>query len=183
MVLAWVIVALVLASLGEYVMHRFPMHRKYLFLTWAQHRHVAKHHTEAFYGEAGTYKFGRSSAIVYVIPIVGLIAAGSSLRIGWGSLGLFLGITVYVAAYEILHYNIHHPTDGWFQHTKIFRLWVEWHRTHHVNPKKNFGVVLGWVWDFPFMTSYTGEIKAPENAPPHLAMFRGVRTVLVTPTP
>lgn len=143
---------LVYASLFEWTLHRYVMHRPFLKFSYPYRTHGITHH-ETF-GPAKTYHLIHEEhrnlitmawwngpvllAINTPPAFLGLWLSGS-----WVVFGAFMGtLLCYYVAYEYFHYCMHLPKPRWFQNVGLFK-WVDrHHRLHHLMPDRNLNVVL-----------------------------------------
>jgi hypothetical protein len=152
-------VGLVYASMAEWVIHRFLMHRplpgyRHFFVGHAQVHH-------GIYKADATYLLGdrqpeQLMLAWWAMPIpVAVHVPGLVLVALWFSLpaavGLFLAFSLYQASYEYLHYCMHVPQNRWFENTSAFRWITEHHREHHRKHSSNLNVVLPFA-DFLWRT-------------------------------
>ncbi len=157
---------LVLASLVEYLLHRYPLHRRMRALPLAYERHTLLHHH--YYTEAAIEAFeGREYRFVF-FPVWGvtLIQYGinlpMSLIVGWtlgqrfGALALVAG-PLFFFLYELVHGLCHLPLASitWRALRRLplagWALWQlrEHHRRHHdkaLMGRANFNIVVP-IWD------------------------------------
>ncbi len=172
--------ALLYGSLLEWFVHRYFMHSpKILKITFE--RHAIAHHSDRrafknFYAqpeENVQYHFIESS----FIPILWLIHLPAYLLIGWlwgvpGAVGVSLGTLLYAAGYEAIHFFIHTPRDYWFQRTRLFRFYCEYHRIHHHKARWNYNIVMPLA-DFLFRTISLEPLRPEPSAPPFVRRDTG----------
>lgn len=152
------VVALVQASLFEWVYHRYWLHRPWLppqmFTAHTLvHHQLCKHDdtfqvTEHEQEEALTFQWWGGPLLVAVNLIPWLLATwvlvafGISLPyIAWMAT-VAATIFVYYAAYEGFHYLMHKPKFPWIERSRPFRFLEKHHRLHHVHMGSNFNVVM-----------------------------------------
>ena len=140
--LEWLAVPLsfVAANLGEYMAHRWPMHRPFRLTHIVFERHARQHHR--FYThDAMAAESGRDFhmillppalfiffVLVFALPIGTLLFALVSPDVGW----LFVATSVgYFLLYEWLHCAYHLPPDGAIGRLPPIRRLRRLHTTHH----------------------------------------------------
>jgi hypothetical protein len=164
--------AIVYSSFFEWFAHARVMHTR-RYSQEAFRRHVIDHHKtrralERFYiplEEDKTYKWGQTS----VVPFLWLLHLPAFAAIWWKlgaavSVGAAIGIALYIAGYEFVHYFVHAPNGYWFQRTRLFRFWCEYHRLHHYKPRINYNVVLPLA-DFLLHTMTLEDLSVEPNRP------------------
>jgi hypothetical protein len=145
-------VATVFASLFEWVLHRYIMHRPMGKFTYPFERHALVHHQ--IFKADHTYHLIRETD-KHTIPMAWwngpvLIAVGQipfvivSLISGhWGFLcGSLLACSSYYGAYEYLHWCMHLPRKRNVERSGIFFRLNGHHLLHHRYMHRNFNVVL-----------------------------------------
>lgn len=160
------------ASLFEWCLHRFVMHRPVKGLRFAFEKHAHVHHhifkaDESYHlrDEADKAKIPMAwwnGAVMILIAstpcaIFGLISNNWQ---PWGMLVVVLGI--YYGAYESLHWCMHlpkKPRARLIERSWIFRRLNGHHLLHHRYMGKNFNVVLP-LWDWIFGTLL---LRAPQR--------------------
>jgi sterol desaturase/sphingolipid hydroxylase (fatty acid hydroxylase superfamily) len=148
--LGGLLAALLYGSFLEWFIHKYVMHTKRLSRL-AFERHVVDHHVtrrsfDAFYiapEEKATYDFGETS----FVPVLWAIHLPQYAILWWfwgwpAAIGAALGCALYITGYEVLHFFIHAPKNYWFQRTRLFRFYCEYHRLHHYKPRVNYNIVL-----------------------------------------
>lgn len=155
------VATLIYGSFFEWALHRFVMHRPFLFLNYPYRTHAVTHH--------GTFGSGRDYHLLeeknrnlvtmawWNGPALLMINAPAALLAVWISgtwwaiAAFMLALGSYYALYEYFHWCMHVPGPRWFQRTAIFR-WVDrHHRLHHLKPGRNLNVVFP-VADFILRT-------------------------------
>lgn len=165
---------LVYASFAEWFVHRVGMHTEHLSKL-AFKRHAIVHHSErrslkSFYVPS-RYEILASSAVPLLwfahIPVYWAVAHFINY---WAAAGVALGALLYMTAYEVLHFFIHTPRDYWFQRTRLFHFYCEYHRLHHHRARWNYNVVCplaDWVLHTICWDDLPVEPSAPDNVPKH----------------
>jgi hypothetical protein len=152
-------VGIIYASLAEWVIHRWLMHRPLLRFSHFYVGHAKIHH--GIYQADETYVLGDRPAedltlawwamplpILSQVPLLLVLAAWVGLPFG---LGVFVAFTVYQTSYEYLHYVMHVPRGRWVERTAAFQ-WINAHHfQHHRKHGTNLNVVLPLA-DFLFGT-------------------------------
>lgn len=167
MIFLFVLIGCILyASLFEYILHRYVMHRPIFGFTYAFNAHAKVHH--------GTYKADHTyhvqdHKLAYLIPMAWwngptliIIASTPFLLtrlmygVWWPTITVAATLSVYYGLYEYLHWCMHLPKERILAKSRIFRLVFRRLNGHHLlhhryMQHKNFNVVLPF-WDFVFGT-------------------------------
>ncbi|HTR40019.1 MAG TPA: hypothetical protein VMH87_00195 [Pseudomonadales bacterium] len=142
------------ASLFEWVLHRYFMHRSFFvkFFSYPFERHTLIHHH--------VFKYDHTYHLIHepdkktipmawwngpVIVLIGLMpfVACSFFSHRWGILcGAAFSCTLYFAAYEYMHWCMHLPKKRHVERSGIFFRLNGHHLLHHRYMNKNFNVVL-----------------------------------------
>jgi hypothetical protein len=170
-VLSSFVAGLAYGSFFEWSLHRFLMHRPFLFFTYPYRTHAQVHHVK--FGSGRDYQlhddhqkghvtmaWWNSPILIAVNAPIGILAA---VLIGswWIVPGFLASMVIYYGMYEYLHWCMHVPGTRWFQSTRLFR-WIDrHHRIHHLQPMRNLNVVLPLA-DFILRTRLA---RAPVGAP------------------
>lgn len=179
------VLMLVYCSFAEWFVHRVGMHTERLS-KWAFRRHAIQHHSQrrslkTFYA-VDVYRILDSSAI----PLLWLVhfpvywAVGALFNL-WAAAGTALGALLYVSFYEVLHFHIHTPRGHWFQRTRLFHFYCEYHRVHHHRARWNYNVVLP-IADYVLGTFSMAELPAEPSAPADVPRHTGPRSVFAGKT-
>ncbi len=154
-----VMLCIFLASLYEWLLHRFVMHRPFFGFSYPFERHALIHHK--IFKADHTYHLQREKD-KYTIPmawwngvalasIATLPAIGIGLWLGkWLSIPItaFIVTFAYYGVYERIHWCMHlpKPERRVIERQRIYRWLNGHHLLHHRYQKKNFNVVLP-LWD------------------------------------
>src|SRR3989338_8984007 len=160
--LIFLITGVVYASLFEWVLHRYVMHRPLGWLRFPYEKHAQTHHR--IFRADDSYHLRRAEDRL-TIPMAWwsgmvLVATASSpfWLAGWllGSLVAPLGVTVALTCcyteYEYLHWCMHLPKGRWFERTWLFRKINGHHLLHHAFHGCNYNVTWPPIGDFVFRT-------------------------------
>jgi hypothetical protein len=140
------------ASMFEWVLHRYFMHRPSLGIRYPFERHAMVHH-QVFKADH-TYHLIRDedkktipmawwNGPVLVAMAQSPVLLAAIIFQKWGMLaGGALACTVYYAAYEYLHWCMHLPRKRSIERSGIFFRLNGHHLLHHRYQGKNFNVVL-----------------------------------------
>jgi hypothetical protein len=140
------------ASLFEWVLHRFLMHRPIGPITYPFKAHALVHHrifksdhTYHLIDEKDKYTipmaWWNGPALVTIASLPFVLA--SLLGANWGMLcGAALATSCYYAAYEYMHWCMHLPRKRHVERSGIFFRLNGHHLLHHRYMNKNFNVVL-----------------------------------------
>jgi hypothetical protein len=156
--LACIPVAVVQASLFEWIFHRYWLHRPWLpkdcFTTHTLvHHQLCKfddtfHVVEEEQEEALSFAWwgGPTLIAINLVPWLllswGLSAAGI-MRFDFLVLGCVAGsFGLYYVGYEGLHYLMHKPTIPWIERSRYFKFIERHHRIHHFQMDRNLNVLL-----------------------------------------
>ena len=174
------VLGIVYSSFAEWFVHKYGMHTQKIS-KWSFQRHAIGHHSirrslKTFYA-VDVYKIWDSSAI----PLLWLIHVPLYLLVGYlwnrhAGIGFAIGTGCYVAFYEVLHFHIHTPRGHWFQRTRLFHLWCEYHRVHHHRARWNYNVVLP-IADLALGTYSLAQMPPEPSAPPEAARYTGPASV------
>ena len=141
---AWVaaVAAIILSDFMEYVLHRWPMHRRRRLTRAFFRHHTIAHHRYFTYETMGLQSFGEASFVVSSPPVLvasmaflGGITALMCAMLG-AHAGLFAGavLGLFGVAKQILHLAFHLP-DKWMRYpvlrSRIFQALKEHHAIHH----------------------------------------------------
>jgi hypothetical protein len=141
-----------LLDAGEYLSHRFLMHRSLPGLSYFHRQHSVTHHGKPHDRTGETPEEGEDLDI------------GAKFYAALGAISLPLAIfhpiayCVWLATlaghcygWNVLHQEMHVPRGRWFANTRLFH-WIHWrHFLHHRHPTRNFGG-LGRMSDLLFRT-------------------------------
>lgn len=158
-------VGFVVANLGEYLGHRYPMHHKKRGMGILFRRHTLEHH-RFFTHRATAFESSRDFKItlfppvmlifflgLMAAPIAGVVYALTTANAGW----LFVVVAVgYFLTYEWLHFSYHVAPDSWWGRLPFMKALRNHHTLHH-DPKlmatKNFNITFP-IGDLLFGTYY-----------------------------
>jgi hypothetical protein len=176
-ILLFFTVGIAYASLFEWILHRFVMHRPVGRFRYAYEAHAQTHHNR--FRADGSYHLGDHPHDLATIPMAWwngpvLIAVSSApfWAAGW-LLGLWslpasvtAAIACYYVTYEYIHWCMHKPAGRWFERTRLFQFLNGHHLLHHAWQGKNYNVVLP-LWDWILGTLIRRAPKAfPQPGPP-----------------
>lgn len=145
-------IATVYASLFEWILHRFIMHRPVKFFRYPFERHHLVHHhifkadeTYHLINEEDKYTIPMAwwnGPALIAIGIIPFVFAAVWLK-SWGFVcGSALACSGYYAAYEYMHWCMHLPKKRPVERSGIFFRLNGHHLLHHRYMGKNFNVVL-----------------------------------------
>lgn len=181
-------------SFMEWWIHRFGMHTERVS-KWGFKRHAIGHHSErrslkSFYvpiDNPVAYHIWESSAVPALwfahLPLFWLI------HVFWNpqaAIGAGVGAALYITAYEVIHFFIHSPRGYWFQRTRLFHFYCEYHRVHHHRARWNYNVVCplaDWVLRTISLDEMPPEPSAPSILPPHTGPRSVFGKQALTPQP
>jgi hypothetical protein len=173
------LITMVYGSFAEYVIHRWLMHHPFGRMAFRNHmkHHQESHPIDGFYNPDDTYRVGETSKmpIVWVFHLPMYVAA-YTLGGVWAAWGASIGAAAYLLAYEGIHFLIHTPRGYWIERTRWFKAVCEYHRAHHLRPKKCYNIVC-WIADFCFRTLLTEAIPEEMWAPDNLKGLTGWMSV------
>lgn len=176
--------ALVLCSVIEHLIHRFPMHNKRIS-EWAHKRHAIQHHSERrslrnFFSPSGKpeeYKFLASSAAPRItlafIPLGVLLWTYISPVVSVIVVSIF---TMYTVMYEVIHYFIHNPRECLLTKSRFWGFYYEYHRIHHHRATVNFNVVCP-IGDLILGKICLMSLKPEPSRPSYMPAFTGPLSV------
>jgi hypothetical protein len=146
------LIAIVYASLFEWILHKFIMHRPIGSFTYPYRQHALVHHR--------IFKYDHTYHLInekdkWTIPMAwwngpALVAISSSpfLLLSWwvGSWGVLCGgalaCSAYYGVYEYMHWCMHLPRKRHVERSGIFFRLNGHHLLHHRYMNKNYNVVL-----------------------------------------
>jgi hypothetical protein len=143
-------VSFLLTNLGEYVAHRWPLHRP-MFPRAVYQRHVREHHAFFTYDRMAVDAWPEIRWVLFppwalpllvvtIVPLALLIGAAAGTRAAW----LFVLVVIaYYALYEVLHALAHLPDDAPLARVRVVRALTHHHRVHH-------DLTLMQRWNFNF---------------------------------
>ena len=155
------VASLIYGSFFEWALHRFVMHRPFLFLHYPFRSHGVTHH--------GTFGSGRDYHLLeeknrhlvtmawWNAPVLLLVNSPAALAAvwlsgtWWAAAAFMAALGFYYGLYEYIHWCMHVPGPRWFQRTRVFRWVDQHHRLHHLKPGTNLNVVFP-VADFLLRT-------------------------------
>lgn len=156
-------VGIVYASLFEWLLHKFVMHKPWKFFRYPFRAHAVTHHGK-FKADA-TYHLQdeRDKQTVpmawWNAPVMWLLHVPPVLALQWvlGApifWGAMVALVLYYAAYEYLHWCMHIPRKRNIERAGFFFRLNGHHLLHHRYMGKNLNVVLP-LWDLVFGTLLT----------------------------
>jgi len=165
------------ANVGEYFLHRYPMHRPLWPLRFAYDRHAVIHHTVFTHEDMGMRSprelrwvlfpaFTVPGLVIGMLPIAFAVGSLVTPNAGW----LTLVVTAsYYLLYEFLHTAYHLPPGAWLARRPAIAFLRKLHQTHHhpsLMARANFNVT------FPLSDALFGTrrrtvpaSRAPADAP------------------
>jgi len=169
------LVNLVIWSFVEWWVHRTIMHRRRLpgfvyrllpYFEAAYRNHAVLHHH--IYYEIYDHEpdeRGRELNLRFHVPdnvssnlLLAPLHAFYLFVNPLGSLALVVMITLYMVAWNILHVEMHMPSNRWYFRQPLFRFLNRHHYMHHAHPRQNFNVVL------PLPDYLLGTVARPTRA-------------------
>lgn len=147
-------------TLAEYWLHRGPMHRS------GGRDPLATEHRRHHRDPAATDPLARAAAVTGMAALAAVATAPlRRRRHRWTADGLALGWALGYAAYDRLHWNVHHRPPRRADDPRRLR-----HLDHHVHPTRNFGVTTA-LWDRCFGTHTVPEVvRLPRRLAPAWAL-------------
>jgi sterol desaturase/sphingolipid hydroxylase (fatty acid hydroxylase superfamily) len=130
--------AFLITNLGEYVAHRWPLHRPMLPRAVYQ-RHVREHHAFFTCERMAVDAWPEIRWVLFppwalpllvatIVPLALLVGAVAGPRAGW----LFVLVVIaYYALYEVVHALAHLPADAPLANVGAVRALTHHHRVHH----------------------------------------------------
>lgn len=160
-----VLVAFLITNLGEYVAHRWPLHRP-LFPRAVYQRHVREHHAFFTFDRMAVDAWPEIRWVLFppwalpllvatVVPLALVIGAVAGTRAAW----LFVLVVIaYYALYEVLHALAHLPDGAPLARLRAVRALTHHHRVHHdpaLMQRWNFNFAIP-LFDALLGTRYAG---------------------------
>ncbi len=175
-VLATLTVGMMYASVFEWTLHKYVMHRPLGRFRYPFETHALTHHK--LFGSDFSYHLqpsvkrqkirmafwnGPVLSIVGMVPFVAAaiivdICAGRSEMYAVLAVGVVISIGYYLV-YEYLHWCMHLPRDRRVERSRIFRMLNGHHVLHHRHKGTNFNVV------FPFADAVLGTLLVRARKP------------------
>ncbi len=177
-------VAVLFASLFEWAVHRWLMHRPLLGISYAFRAHALNHHKK--FKADHTYHLvhgpdkkdipmawwnGPVLILMCLVPFVLTSWATGHWMFTLAALPVFVG---YYVAYEYLHWCMHLPKSRRVEKSELFRRLNGHHLLHHRYMNRNYNVVL------PLVDLLTGTLLPRSKT--HFAQARGPSVPDVQPT-
>ena len=162
-------------SIIEWVLHKYMMHRPWFGFRYPFERHALTHHrifkadhTYALVHEEDKRTIpmawwnGPTLVVLGTIPFAAIGALIVHFYSRWSAMlgmtvGAFVGLAIYYAIYEIIHWRMHLPDHRRIEEWWFFRRLNAHHLLHHAHMSKNFNVV------FPFADWLFGTLITPWN--------------------
>ena len=158
-------ISFLLTNLGEYVAHRWPLHRP-MFPRAVYERHVREHHAFFTYETMAVDAWPEIRWVLFppwalpllvatVVPLALLVGAIAGARDAW----LFVLVVIaYYALYVVLHALAHLPADAPLARVRAVRALTHHHRVHHdlaLMRRWNFNFAIP-LFDVLLRTRYAG---------------------------
>ena len=170
----WLLVpaGFLLANGFEYLVHRYPMHRRFRFLGALFGRHTVEHHAYFTAKSMTVDDLSEMKLVLFPPWVFGVFLAGVlpiygafHALLGPNACGIIVLTSVgYYLLYEWLHMLYHLIGEGGLGRLPLFRSIREHHRTHH-DPRRmteaNFNITFP-IFDHLFGT--VGAKKTESNA-------------------
>lgn len=151
-VLLTILFSVVYASLVEWLIHRFLMHRPLLGFSYPFERHAQIHHRVFRADDSYHLKRTEDAHTIHMAwwngPMLIAATTFTAVPVGWmfghWSVVAIVGIVcaVYYGAYEYLHWCMHLPRQRIVERSGIFFRLNGHHLLHHRYMNRNFNVVL-----------------------------------------
>jgi len=141
----WVLLSVLWIALGEYIAHRWVMHRGVLGRNAWWREHAVEHHGHN----------RNDVGIDLSWPTVLLVASPMLLGcivLGWQWALFVVGESMFYAwLWTSLHSAYHEVGCEWIKRWSYYDQWKHHHMLHHDYPNKNYGAVCIWT-DYAFGT-------------------------------
>lgn len=168
--------AFLLANFGEYLIHRFPLHRPYPIIHKATFSIHQEAHHHFFTNEYIVYDEPKDLLIIFFHPILVVILMLVVVPALYLLLPLLFsqdlsylilaGTCLYFITYEVVHYICHLPEDHVLIKIRLLRFLRMHHLIHHnlkLMTTTNFNIVFP-VWDWILGTRMSeDEYRATET--------------------
>jgi len=160
----------VYASVFEWTLHRFVMHRV-LLISYPFRTHTLTHHRNfrsdtSYHLHPGqsrdslTFAWWNAPLLIGLhLPVFWGIEKLSGVPVLWAGMATF---SLYYFLYEYGHWCMHVPKQRWIERTRLFRWLDAHHRGHHRLHTKNLNVVFPLA-DYVFRTRRHFEGKREEK--------------------
>lgn len=161
--LALALLTLILMEGFAYVMHRWVMHG---FL-WTLHK---SHHEP----RTGAFEKNDWFALIFALPSILLIFAGTQLGQWTGLAWIGLGIALYGLVYAVFHDIMVHRriANRYMPKSAYMKRIVQAHKIHHAATSKHGTVSFGFLWAPPVrelkrqLAANRVRLRAPEDHKP-----------------
>jgi hypothetical protein len=150
---AFAVVAVVFASVVEWLFHKYVLHRPVFgFLRFAFVSHALVHHKQFRHDD--TYHISKEEysdnvgfawwhgIVLVVLGAIPFAIAAVALGRPWLTIVPIPIFYAYVMLFEYLHTIMHVPANRWVERRAFFIYLKEHHRLHHHRYGKNLNVVL-----------------------------------------
>ena len=147
-------ISVIFASLAEWTLHRFLMHRRVRIFAYPFEKHAMIHH-QVFKADETYHLIHEKDKMTipmawwngFVLALVGTLPFAAlsfcfwyhPFLITWDA---FITIYAYYGVYEYLHWCMHLPRWRRLEFTRVFQWLNGHHLLHHRNMGTNFNVVL-----------------------------------------
>jgi sterol desaturase/sphingolipid hydroxylase (fatty acid hydroxylase superfamily) len=152
--LIWSVWSVALMATGEYLTHKYPMHKrltKHPWFNWIFEDHVIAHHKDN--RKDVNIDLSISHHLSVAFPLLAWLAWLSPI----GLITTLLVFAFHSYAWTKVHRGIHGVEENWVMKTSIYRRLRAHHLEHHDSPSRNFGVV------FPFTDLIFGTYQKPKK--------------------
>lgn len=137
-------VSFLYASLAEYWLHRYAMHKSIFGRGWWWHNHVYSHH-HINHPEVG---MNMPTNVVMFVSLPLLLFAFWSL---WFAAAWVLFCWFYAVSWTAIHRAHHEAGAHWAKRIPGYQALRDHHLGHHARPSTNFGTIFIWT-DYVFRT-------------------------------
>ena len=146
MVLFYILASVFLIGLGEYVVHRFSMHRQFWRFRDLYLEHAIEHH-----------KKERNDINIDMWPFNQLLLTSPIIVGLWfydpiASVVLVSMIIFHSVLWTVLHRSFHNLGCNWARSIPGYFFLRQNHLAHHDNTKGNYGIIFGSPFDYLFRT-------------------------------
>lgn len=139
-------------SFGEWLIHRFVMHRPFFALRYPYELHALGHH-RMFRSDDSYHALSdemlahvtfdpRDYLLILLAHVLPLLALEYATGVAFAAPVGACAVVAYTGAFDILHWAYHVPAGRWMERWRLFQWLKENHRLHHGAQEGRFNVVF-----------------------------------------
>lgn len=150
--IAGFLVSIPVIAVAEYAIHRWVMHRRWMWPISELHQeHTIRHHGQfyrVFDHEPDPNGRGIALQISYWYLAIVAIPLLIALRWSWQPAGMLVAAGLYLLAQNTFHSEMHDPRRRWFSGLRLYKFLCRYHYMHHRHTNRNFNatIPIGLDW-------------------------------------